>query len=627
MPPFVAPQLARLLESPPSGSHWVHEVKFDGYRMQMRVENGKAKLRTRKGLDWTERFPEIARDGNALPDCIIDGEICALNGAGSSDFGLLQNALSDHKTGALIFYLFDCLFAQGHDLRREPLSARKDVLEQLLKHARSKRLHFVPHFTSSGDAMLTAACRMDLEGIISKKLDAPYSSGRADSWTKSKCRGGQEVVIGAWRGTDTKLRSLLVGVHKGGELVYMGRVGTGYNAKVASELLKHLRPLKRKTSPFDAARGDADVNWVEPKLVAEIEFENVTQDGLFRQAAFKGLRLDKPADSVVPEIPADAPEQEQRDMAAKTKPRTKENPKKDDSVLGIKISHPEKELWPKSASGRAVTKFDLAHYYAAAAQKMLPHIADRPISVVRAPDGIAGQHFFQRHEMKGTAAPMLAIKVKGEDQPYLGVDNAKALVALAQQAVTEIHPWGCKAGDPETPERIIFDLDPAPDVDFARVIEGARELRKRLEALGFTPFVKTTGGKGLHVVIAVKGTPAKPARWEDAKAFAKAVSVQLEKDQPQRYTTTIAKKARTGKIFVDYLRNDKTSTGIAPWSPRAREGATIAVPLDWKDVTAKLDPQKFTIRTSAKLLAKADPWDGLAKSAKPLDVAIRKLAK
>jgi bifunctional non-homologous end joining protein LigD len=621
MPGFIAPQLARLRAHPPSGAGWVHEVKFDGYRMQARVEKGKAKLLTRKGLDWTQRFPEIAAACAKLPDGIIDGEICALNKEGASDFGLLQTALSDRKTGGLIYYVFDCLFADGTDLRGEDLEARKQGLEGLLKHlGKSGRVVFVPHFASSGDAMLDAACRMDLEGVISKRLDAPYMSGRGDNWTKSKCRGGQEVVIGAWRGTPGKFRSLLVGTYQNGKLVYMGRVGTGYDAKVTGELLKRLKPLARKTSPFSNAPPRLpDVNWVEPKLVGEIEFENVTSDGLFRQAAFKGLRLDKPAGAVVREVPVDAPKEEK--MAAKAKPRAKTSGN-NGIVLGIRISHPDKELWPKSRLGPAVTKLDLAKYMAAAAGKMLPHVKDRPSSVVRTPEGIEGEQFFQRHELKGTAAPMLAIKVKGEAKPYLGVDSAEGLVALAQQGVTEIHPWGSKPGDPETPERVIFDLDPAPDVKFAAVVEGAKELKKRLEKLGFKPFVKTTGGKGLHVVIAIKG-----ADWPQAKAFAKAVAVQLEADDPARYTTTIAKKARGGKIFVDYLRNDKTSTGVAPWSPRAREGATIAVPLEWKELTAKLDPQKFTIPTSAKLLKKADPWKDLAASAKPIAAVMKKLAK
>ncbi|HEY4940487.1 MAG TPA: DNA ligase D [Rhizomicrobium sp.] len=613
MPGFVAPQLARLLATPPSGANWVHEVKFDGYRMQMRVESGRARLRTRQGLDWTERFPQIAQDGAVLPDCLIDGEICALNKDGNADFGLLQLALSDHKTADLVFFAFDVLFAGGMDLRAQKLSARKGVLEELLKHARaSRRLRFVPHFASSGAAVLNAACRMALEGVISKRLDAPYASGRGESWTKAKCRGGQEVVIGAWRGTSSTLRSLLVGAHKDGKFIYMGRVGTGYSAAVANDLLKKLRPLRRKTPAFAQAPHAPDLNWVEPELVAEIEYENVTADGLFRQAAFKGLRQDKPAQSVVPEVPA----KEIKTMA------TKKLGAKAAQVLGITISHPEKELWPKSKSGAAVTKLDLARYMAAAAARMLPHVEQRPISVVRTPDGIAGETFFQRHKLLGTAVPMLALKVKGEAQPFLGVDGAKGIVALAQQAVTEIHPWGCAKGDPDSPERIILDLDPAPDVPFARVIEAAQELRKRLTALGLAPFVKTTGGKGLHVVVAIK----KGSTWAEAKAFAKAIAMALEEDEPERYTTTIAKKARTGKIFVDYLRNDRTSTGVAPWSPRAREGAPIAVPIAWAQVKAGLDPAKFTITASGALLKKADPWAELAKSAKALGPAMKKLS-
>ncbi|HEX4301228.1 MAG TPA: DNA ligase D [Rhizomicrobium sp.] len=618
MPDFVAPQLARLMAAPPATPGWVHEVKFDGYRVQMRVGQGRARLRTRKGLDWTDKFPEIAKDGGALPDCLLDGEICALNKEGAADFGGLQLALSEGKTGDLVFFLFDALFAGGRDLRKLPLSARKALLEEILKPVRSKRLRFVPHFTSHGDAMLEAACKMDMEGIISKKLDAPYMSGRTDSWTKSKCRGGQEVVIGGWRGDAGKMRSLLVGTHQDGKLVYMGRVGTGYTGAVAADLLKKLKPLARKTSAFANPPRAPDLNWVEPKLVAEIEYENVTADGLFRQAAFKGLRADKPAESVVPEVPADAPVKEKRAMAAKV---SKAAAKGDATVLGIRISHPDKVLWPKSKAGAAVTKLDLARYMAAAAARMLPHVEARPISIVRTPDGIEGENFYQRHKLLGTAVPMLALKVSGEKEAFLGVDSAEALVALAQQAVTEIHPWGSAKNDPDSPERIILDLDPAPDVPFARVIEGAQELRRRLSKLGFEPFVKTTGGKGLHVVVAIK----KGSSWAEVKAFAKAVAAKLEDDMPERYTTTIAKKARTGKIFVDYLRNDRTSTGVAPWSPRARPGAPIAVPIAWAQVKAGLDPAKFTIATSGPLLKKADAWAGLAKSAKALGPAMKKL--
>lgn len=626
LPDFIAPQLARLVENPPSTDGWVHEVKFDGYRLQMRVEKGRAVLRTRKGLDWTDKFPEIAADGRELPDCIIDGEICAPTANGSADFGRLQLALSEHKTADLVFFLFDGLFAGGRDLRQLPLTERKAALEALLKKTKSKRLRYVPHFAENGAAMLKAACKAGMEGIISKKADAPYVSGRADYWTKSKCRGGQEVVIGGWRGDQNTMRSLMVGTHKEGKFVYMGRVGTGYTASVAADLLRKLKPLRRSTPAFVNPPRERDLNWVEPKLVAEIEYENVTSDGIFRQAAFKGLRADKPAASVVPEVPVDAPVKEKNAMANKVAKAAAKGGKgataADDVVLGVKISHPDKELWPKSGSGPAVTKRDLAHYMAAAAQRMLPHVADRPISIVRTPDGIKGETFYQRHALKGTQAPVLAIRVPGagEEEPFLGIDTAAALVALAQQGVTEIHPWGSKPGKPNEPERVIFDLDPAPDVPFDRVIEGAQDLRKRLTSLGFTPFVKTTGGKGLHVVIAIKG-----ADWQEAKAFAKAIAVQLADDQPDRYTTTVAKKARTGKIFVDYLRNDRTSTGVAPWSPRARDGAPIAVPITWAQVRKGLDPSRWTIHTAGPLLRKTDPWAGLAKSARALGPALKKV--
>ena len=619
MPAFVEPELCHVVAVPAGGADWVHEVKFDGYRVQLRVENRRAVLRTRKGLDWSARFPEIAAEAGALPDCLLDGEIVALDKDGVTDFAALQAALSSGKTGGLVFFLFDLLFLEGRDLRGEPLSARKEALQALLEGRGKKfdRLRAVHHFGSSGDAMLNAACRMKLEGVISKRLDSRYRSGRSGDWTKAKCRGGQEVVIGGWWGGKRKLRSLLVGAHRSGKLIYMGRVGTGFNARNMNDVLDRLAPLARKPSPFAPHKEiprSGDINWVEPKLVAEVEFATITADGLLRQAAFKGLREDKPAGSIVPEP-----------QPAARKKEDKTVPKRNSTKPATAISHPDKILWPKAGNDAAVTKADLADYYEAVAGRLLAHIADRPLSLVRTPDGIGGQHFFQRHLMPGGSASLKPIKVKGEPKPYICLDDEAGLRALAQSATTEIHPWGCKPGDPETPARIVFDLDPAEDVTFATVTEAAKEMRARLQKLGFEPFVKTTGGKGIHVVVAIKGTPKAPATWPDAKAFARAVCVALEKDSPGRYTTNMSKKLRPGKIFLDYLRNDRTSTAVAPWSPRARPHAPISLPLPWSQIKPGLDPLAFTIHKAAALLRRADPWMDLDKSAIPLESARRKL--
>ncbi len=614
---------------PPDSADWVHEIKFDGYRMQMRVEGGKARLLTRRGLDWTERFPEIAREGDRLPDCLLDGEIVALDGDGVADFSALQQALSEHKTAALVFFLFDVLYAGGRDLRPEPLRARKDILEALLRRHAAKltRLRFVSHFASAGEAVLNAACRMHLEGVISKRLDAPYRSGRSDSWTKSKCRAGQEVVIGGWWGDSSKLRSLLVGAFRGGKLVYLGRVGTGFNPALARPLLARLKGLGRAASPFSTRPPrTGGIHWVEPKLVAEVEFGAITQAGLLRQASYKGLREDKTAQSVVPEAqPAARIVGEKKGQAMPRHQLTKAG-ERHCEIAGIVISHPAKELWPQAAPDPAFTKEDLARHYEAFAERILLHVAGRPLSLVRAPDGIDGQLFFQRHANK-QAIKSRPIKVEGEPEPYLAIDDAEGLVSLAQAAVLELHPWGSKKDEPEVPERVIFDLDPAPDVAFDRVIAGAKELRERLKGCGLEPFVKTTGGKGLHVIAAIKGSPRAPATWPDVKEFAHRLCLQMEADSPDAYIAVMAKKARAGKIFLDYLRNDRTSTAVAPWSPRARAHAPVATPLEWAQLRKGLDPLAYTLRTAAALLKRPDPWRDLHKSAGSLPVARKALEK
>lgn len=600
----------------------MHEVKFDGYRVEMRVERGRVALLTRRGLDWAARFPEIAEEGKKFSNCMLDGEICALSKDGVSDFASLQQALSEKRTAGLVYFIFDALYANGRDLRERPLSERKEQLEVLMKRfaARSHRLRFVPHFTTPGEAMLDAACRMRLEGVISKRLDAPYRSGRGDNWVKAKCRAGQEVVIGAWWGTGTKLRSLLVGAYKNGKFVYLGRVGTGFDAAASKQVLSKLKPLVRATAPFDdPPPRRREVHWVEPEIVAEVEFGTFTSAGLLRQASFKGLREDKLARSVKVEA---QPAAERKDAVMPRK-QTRSGPFE---IAGVVITHPDKELWPAAKPDPAFSKRDLAEHYEAFADRILPHVAARPVSMVRAPDGIEGQKFFQRHVNRQGIIGR-GMKVEGEDEPYMVIDNLKGLISMAQAAVLELHPWGAKKNEPDIPERVIIDLDPAPDVDFETVIDAAKELRERFRACGLEPFVKTTGGKGIHVTAAVKGTSRNPANWKDVKDFARRLCLSVERDEPENFTTTISKKARHGKIFLDYLRNDRTSTAVAPWSPRARPHAPIATPLNWTQLRKGLDPLAFTLRTAKDLLKRTDPWKDLHKSAGSLETARKKLEK
>jgi bifunctional non-homologous end joining protein LigD len=644
MPGFVEPELARVVDLPAGGPLWVHEIKFDGYRMQLRVQKKSAHLFTRKKLDWSHRFPEIAAEGRALPDCILDGEIAALDARGISNFGDLQAALSDGKTGSLVYFVFDLLYLDGHDLRGLPLVKRKELLEELLKHRLpdTARYRYVEHYQSSGKEMLDAACRTGLEGIISKRADAPYKSGRSDDWTKAKCRGGQEIVIGGWRGDSNTLRSLLAGAYRDGQFLYMGRIGTGYNVKSASELLRKLKPLEIPRPAFgnikDVPR-DRDLHWVEPKLVAEVEFGTITSAGILRQASYKGLREDKPAISVRFEPQPAAAEPKGSEVSAMAKaPARKAAPKvvvtgsrvvsghKGLTVQGVAISNPDKKLWPAIDDSPAVTKGDLVRYYEMSAARILPHIAGRPLSIVRAPDGIEGEQFFQRHVVPGLQAYAKPIRVTGESKPYFSIDTEEGLVALGQVAVLELHPWGAKPGEPDVPQRLIFDLDPAPDVPFDSVIAAAKDMRAHLKHLGFTAFVKTTGGKGIHVVIAIKGPPKKPLTWTQAKEFAREVCLQMERESPERYTTNMSKKVRGGRIFLDFLRNARTATAVAPWSPRARPGATISMPLPWSKLRAGFDPSQFAIPSATRLLRGSDPWKDLDDTAVSLEAARKRLS-
>jgi bifunctional non-homologous end joining protein LigD len=617
LPEFIPPQFCKTVDTPPRSGNWGHEIKFDGYRMQLRVEDRKATLRTRKGLDWTEKFKATARAAAKFPDCIIDGEVCALDKDGQPSFPALQAALANGKTDSLVYFAFDLLAANNEDLRGLALSARKIRLRDLVAGT-APRIRYVDHIEDDGKAVLEAARKMKLEGIVSKRLDAPYRSVRSDAWLKCKLRGGQEVVIGGWAQEGARFRSLLVGAYKTGRLIYLGRIGTGYDGKTALSLYKRLEQIESASSPFapsDALKPLKEIHWAKPELVAEIEFAGWSGDGMVLQGAFKGLREDKSANEVVvehvrPNVEAKPLPAIIRSAAASKDPR----------VHDVVISHADKILWPDAK----LTKLDLAKYYEAIGEHLLDYVKGRPCSIIRAPDGIDGQKFFQRHEMAGMSKAISLVHVRGDKKPYTQFDSVEALVAAAQIGAVEFHPTNCQPGDPETPGRLVFDLDPAPDVVFPRVIEAAHELNERLKQVGLVGFCKTTGGKGLHVVTPFARSKTR-VTWDEAKAFALELCRRMAAEAPAKYLTTMAKKDRGGRIFLDYLRNDHISTAVAALSPRARPGAPVSMPLTWSQAKPGLDPARFTIETVPALLKKTKPWADYAKSARPFESAAKRL--
>lgn len=606
LPDFVPPALATLAAAPPPGARWLHEIKFDGYRLQARIEAGRVKLLTRSGLDWTKKFGKAVVAALAeLPagTALIDGELVVETGSGASDFSALQADLSEGRDDRFVFYVFDLLHLDGYDLTRLPLEERKALLEKLVP-GNGGILRYSHHFEESGALVLSHACRLSLEGVVSKLRDAPYRGGRSKSWIKSKCSARQEFVIGGFVPSSVSrqaIGSLLLGVYRDGKLMPVGRVGTGFGAAVATDLFRRLSRMRTDESPFgrkltaDEAR---QARYVRPELVAEVEFRAWTADGHLRHASFRGLREDKPAREVVAEMPK-----------SKTAPAAEKPPRRT-----VRLTHPDRIYWP----GEGVTKEGLADYYTEVWRYMAPHVAGRPLALLRAPSGIDGQTFFQKHAWKGINANIIQVQDPKEkdEEPYVAINDFDGLMGLVQSATLEIHPWGSTLADWERPDRIIMDLDPGEGVAWQAVIDAAEETRRRLEAAGLNAFVKTSGGKGLHVC-----APLKPsAHWPAVKAFCKGIADAMAKDSPESYVSTITKSKRRGKILIDYLRNQRGQTAVAPYSTRARPGAAVSMPLAWSELSPDIGPAYFTVEnTPTRLHAlKADPWADFKAAAEPL---------
>jgi bifunctional non-homologous end joining protein LigD len=609
LPGFVEPMLATLSKAPPTGDRWLHEIKFDGYRLQAHIEDGKVTLWTRGGLDWTKKFGKaVAEALRNLPvrSALIDGEMVVANESGVAEFSLLQADLSDGRIDRFVYYAFDCLYLDRRDLREEPLVRRKELLSKLLGNE-GGAIRYSSHFEEDGKLVLQRACALGLEGIISKASQSVYVSGRGKSWVKAKCSAQQEFVIAGYVPSSTgrkAIGSLSLGVYEGKDLRYVGRVGTGFSSGVAEALFTRLDAMRLRSSPFAKPLSTAEarqVRYVRPELIAQIDFRGWTGDGLLRQASFQGLRDDKPARDVVSETT----------MATNAAP---ERPKS-----SVTLSHPDRVYWPDAG----VTKEGLADYYAAAWPFMKPLIVGRALALVRCPDGIGGQTFFQKHAWKGLNRNIVLVKDPTEPEELISIRDFDGLMALVQSAALEIHPWGSTVTDWERPDMIVMDLDPGDDVTWASVIAAAEEVRARLENVGLASFVKTSGGKGLHVV-----SPIKPkAEWPAVKAFTKAIADSMAADSPDRYVSTIPKARRHGKILIDYLRNQRGMTAVSAYSTRARPGASVSMPLAWEELTSEIGPAYFTTRNApARLSSSADPWADFRAAAAPIEEE-RKKAK
>jgi bifunctional non-homologous end joining protein LigD len=605
LPAFVPPCLAALSDKAPEQGNWVHELKFDGYRMQARLDRGKATLLTRKGLDWTKKFPTIAKAIANLPakTALIDGELVVEGDDGISSFSLLQQDLKNGRHDRMKFYAFDLLHLDGTNLADLPLTRRKNALAEIIDR-QPDPLRLSQSLTERGSTLLRHACKLGLEGIMSKVADAPYRSGRGHDWIKTKCSDRQELVVAGVVPSTADARAvgaLVLGFYDKGKLRYAGRTGTGFTHDTARKVFRKLIALKSDDVPFEAVpaeeRGARKPIWVKPAMVVEVDFRGWTHGNRVRQASFQGIREDKSAKEVVRE----------RAIAATSRaPAIKRSASgKDDTVADVRLTHPDRVYW----NDAGVTKHDLAEYYVKVWKWMRPHVARRPISLLRCPEGISGQCFFQKHARAGIPVEHLHLVPEKGDE-IIAIDGLAGVIALVQGGVLEIHTRGTTIDDRERADRLVFDLDPGPGTDWSDVVEAARDVRACLSKLKLKSFLKTSGGKGLHVVLPIKPTP-----WNEAKAFAQKIATSMAADQPDRYVATATKSGRSKRIFIDYLRNSREATAVAPYSTRARPGAPVSAPIEWSELGSLKAANQYTVLNLMQRLSRQrkDPWTGIGR--------------
>lgn len=587
-PRFRAPQLATLVNAVPAGNGWLHEIKFDGYRAMISASGNKVSVFTRSGKDWTDKFAPLVRAmaGLDLPSCLIDGEIVAYDAQGNPDFSTLQGVLkrghgSQAETDRLAFHGFDLIELNGDDLADVPLIERKERLAALLDHA-VPPIHVADHVIGLGEKLHRQMCDAGQEGIISKRIDSRYREGRGRNWVKVKCTRRQEFVIVGWSKSSARNRpfaSIVLAQHEGGSLVYKGKVGTGFDEATLADLAGKFARIERKSPPVEVARPEArGVSWITPKLVAEIAFAEFTADGHIRHGSFLGLRSDKPAREVVPEQPVKA--------------------------------HPPEPAFPITNRDRVIfpddgyTKGQLADYYAALAPLMLPSLAQRPISLVRCPQGRARKCFFQKHDSGSFGEEVHHVPIREKDggvEDYLYVETAAGILACVQMGTIEFHGWCSRTDEVEYPDRMIFDLDPDEGLDFADVRQAALDIRARLADLGLASFAMLSGGKGVHVVVPL----SRGHSWEAHKDFSRRFAEAMSLAEPERFIATMSKAKRKGKIFIDWLRNQRGSTAIMPYSVRARPGAPVAVPISWNELPSIENAHIFAMPDIETLLERA----------------------